>query len=396
LDDGQGVKTLQTYLLGQVLAALVMTVAVFTFVLVLVTVLKEVLPLLISSQVGFGLILKSVALSMPFAMIYSLPMGMLTATLLVFGRFSADQELTAVRASGVSLLSLASPILLLSLAFCTISALVNMELGPRARVAYTNIRDNLVLGLSKVQLPAGRYIKDFPGYVFYIGKNDRKGDMQDVLMYEIRDETNVVNAVQAQRARIDIDEANRMLNLTLYDVSGIGFEGESGFRVGSSASMKREVPLDAKKKGYNSPRVDDMTFIQLRQELRNLERMDFPISRHVPAAEQLKAMKQEWQRRRKDMVTPVIFHMHRQVAFSFACFGFTLVGIPLAIRMHRRETNVGIAIALGLVSLYYMFILVGQALDTRPEFAPYLVVWLPNFLFQSIGAVLLWRANRGI
>ena len=182
-------KTLHKYLIRQVLATLFLTVAVFTFVLLIGDALKEILPLLVTSHARIGTILEITGYLIPFIWVFALPMGFLTATLLVFGRFSADQELTAARASGISLLSLISPVLLLSIFFCGVSAWINMDLGPRSRVAGKDLIFKLRAELVNVALPEGRYISDFPGYIFYTKKNDR-GKLEDVTIYKFENETN--------------------------------------------------------------------------------------------------------------------------------------------------------------------------------------------------------------
>ncbi len=384
-------KTLQRYLTQQILASLLMTVVVFTFVLLLGNALKDVLPLLRSGQVGFGVVARAVGLLVPFVAVFALPMGTLAATLLIFGRFSADSEFTAARASGISLLSLVSPILLLSVFLCAISAVVNMQVGPRCRVAVTSILFRLRAELATSYLPEGKWIADFPGYILYVGKNN-SGDLRDVIALKLQNETNVQLTIHAARGKREVMMAERKMKVTLYEGTIMSMGGNQR-TVEAFEEWPVEFALGAREKA--TLKVDDMTFPQLRQQLADLEkRMKLRIPLERLTREQQMTWRKEWDQWRKDL-TVVEFHMHRQVAFSFACFGFTLLGIPLGLRVHRRETNIGIAIALLLVAVYYSFILVGQTLDTKPQYAPHLIVWLPNLLFQGVGAVLLWRANRG-
>lgn len=392
-------KTLHLYILRQVIATLLMTVVVFTFVLLLGNALKQILDLIIAGQVTVGVFTQAVGLLVPWIWAFALPMGMLTSTLLVFGRFSADQELTAVRASGISLISLVTPVLFLSLVMCGVSTLVNMEIAPRSRVAYKNLLLQLKVDLSSVVLPEGRPIKDFEknGYIFYVGKN-RNGQLQDVTVLLLPDKTNVTTTINAPRGQVLIDGTNQQLRIKLFDAQSVMLNGGNvqSMLLGQGDVEIGPIDLQPKAKQTEKPSISNMTFEQLRAELRDVEQHfnlapDASLSR-----EKLRELKAQIQKARDDFTTPIRVQLHRQLASSFACFGFTLLGIPLGIRVHRRETNVGFFIALILVMVYYGLLLVGAGLDTRPEFAPQIIVWVPNFLFQAIGAVLLWRANRGI
>ena len=193
---------------------------------------------------------------------------------------------------------------------------------------------------------------------------------------------------------MEIDTTNKQMILHLFDASSVTIG--SDVNISSGAESVYPLSLDNGKKKVFKPGVSDMTFWQLRDELAYLEKQLSLPPEAATNSIQMHAQLEKARKQRKDFTEPVRVEMNRQLAFSFACFGFTLVGIPLGIRVHRRETNIGVAIALGLVLVYYGFILTGESLSARPEFVPHLIVWLPNFIFQAVGAVLLWRANKGI
>ncbi|HXT42179.1 MAG TPA: LptF/LptG family permease [Candidatus Angelobacter sp.] len=387
-------KTLHLYLTRQVLATLAMTVAVFTFVLLLGNVLREILALLVNGQTTIGLVLQAVALLIPFVLVFALPMGMLTATLLVFGRFSADQELTAVRASGVSLVALITPVLLLSAGLSCVSALVNLQVAPQCRVAYKNLFYRIGLERSTSLIMEGRFMDDFPGYIVYVGKKSGT-NLYEVRIDGVDADGKMTNHIVAARATLVSDVGNNRAYLRLYNVYETDLVNWSG--VNSFEEISKTLTTKPLTQPAFSVSLSDMTFRQLWRKLSELEQLGVraaPIPRAT--VEQMREQKRQLEAIKADLTMPVRVQIHRQVAFSFACIGFTLVGIPLGIRAHRRETSVGVAMALILVLTYYSFIIVGQSLESRPELAPHLIVWLPNFIFQAVGAVLLWRANRGV
>jgi lipopolysaccharide export system permease protein len=405
-------KTLHKYITGQVLASLLLTVGVFAFVVLLLNVLHDVLPLLLGGHVPVWLVAKAVGLLLPFACVYALPMGFITATLLVFGRFSADQELTAMRASGLSLLTLITPVLILSLLCCGLSAWFNMQLGPQARAAFLNLKYDLLHEGANALIPEGQlkhFTYDGKNYQMIVAKN-RDGDLEDVNLYQMQNETNWEVLVHAPHGRLESSHGTNpnvvQVLIRLTDVRILRGQTIAAFQSFNIPYAVTNEPV--------KPKISDMTFGQLRQELRDLERNNLtPVKLSPPAAlaeqqhtnltaktnaspAEIAALVREAEKIRGQQIGEARVAMHREIAFSFACFGFTLVGIPLGIRVHRRETNIGIALALGLVVVYYGFTMLGVSLAARPEFYPHLILWLPNFIFQIVGAVLLWRANRGI
>src|SRR2546423_1693094 len=204
----------------EILATLLMTVAVFTVVLLLGNVLKEILTMLVNRQTTFLMAAHAIGLLIPFVLVFALPMGMLTAALLFFGRFSADQELTAVRASGVSLVALITPIFLLSFALSGVCAIINLEVAPQCRVAYKRL---LALGITRLgaSLPEKTVIKDFRGLIVYAEKVNGT-NMSDIRIYQLGAQ-NVESYVRASSGTVQADPSDpNVVHVRLFDAWRVG------------------------------------------------------------------------------------------------------------------------------------------------------------------------------
>ena len=224
----------------------------------------------------------------------------------------------------------------------------------------------------------------------------KDGTMSDVIVTE--DDTNGILKVWAHgshRRHSNLDRPHQVILINLHETHEERRE-ESGHWVPgmTGGDVSFSIPTENAAKSELLTPLSDMTLTQLLRRKAQVEREIAiePLSGQKSNEELRRTQRELRENVAGRTITPVLVYLHREVAFSFACVGFTLIGIPLGVRGHRRETSVGIAIALALMLLYYSFIVLALAWSSHPERGPQYIVWLPNFIFQAAGAVLLWRA----
>ena len=86
--------------------------------------------------------------------------------------------------------------------------------------------------------------------------------------------------------------------------------------------------------------------------------------------------------------------MNKRFSFPFSCIAFALIGVPLGITTHRRETSVGFATGLIVAIVYFLFIIIADTMRANPKIHPELLVWFPNVLFIALGGWLFYRLSK--
>ena len=86
--------------------------------------------------------------------------------------------------------------------------------------------------------------------------------------------------------------------------------------------------------------------------------------------------------------------INKRFSFPLACVAFAMIGVPLGVTAHRRETSIGFAMGLIVAVTYFLFVIVGDAMRGDPKVHPELLVWFPNVLFVVLGAFLFRRLAR--
>lgn len=207
---------LHRHVLREVLVSTGLALGLFVFVLLLGNALRDIAELVAAGKLSAIVFLKLMGLLIPYVTAYALPLGVLTGTLMAIGRLSSQQEITAMKASGLSLYQIAAPVFLISFIGMVSAVVVNLHYAPQSRVAYKQLMGNAVSENPVGFIEERRFIDEFPGYVIYLGGQDGSL-MKDFWIWELDDAQRVKLFLRAKEGEVNYDEVNRVLVLTLRD-----------------------------------------------------------------------------------------------------------------------------------------------------------------------------------
>jgi lipopolysaccharide export system permease protein len=360
-------RTLNQYIGRSFTSSFFLTVLVLTFVMSMGSLFR------ITDMLAHGVSIASIAQfflwSMPALLIFTIPISVLTAVLLVFGRLSHEGELTAMRACGVSLWQTSQRPLLYALLLAAICLVLNFEVAPRIeqrqRALMDGMRSDIVLSL----LEEGQFKQMAPGFSIYIWRKKGPNLQQVVIIDQSGGKT---RRIEARTGTVGVTPDRQYFQLDLRDVR------ISPFIDGRSASGFCEqwpVRIPVKGKGGNAkPTPSSLTSSALVGEL---FRLNPATGANPDLLEHLRTC----------------VEVNKRMVMALGCLAFVFLGVPLGIRNPRRESSISVGISLFLAFLFYLFIIVAQTLGRRPELFPHLFVWFPIPVSIILGTWLIRRMN---
>jgi LPS export ABC transporter permease LptF len=372
------VRLLDRYIGRQLLVTALFAIVVLSVVLVLGNIFKKLLDLLVNQNAPASLILSFIAYVLPFSLTFTIPWGFLTSVLLVFGRMSAENELTALRANGVSISRACVPVWGLAAVFTAICLWINMDVAPRAQQQMKNALFNIATSNPLAMFGTDKVIEDFPGHVIYVEKSS--GDvLSNLLVYKIDEDTKALTSVMfAREGQLELG---------------------TGMVKNSKGEIEHEKQLILKLRDGRYEQRDDNHPDELSRLRNGIVVAEGSVSISLKALYEKKqkaggvssmALGELLATEKSEKTIEI----NKRLSNALATLAFALLAVPLAITAQRKETSVGFAISLAIGLVYYLFFFLTDMARNRPHLHPELLVWVPNIVFFTIGAIRFAKLSR--
>ncbi len=179
-------KLIDRFVSRELIVSLLFAIFVLSLVLVVGNIFRKLLPLLVNHDVPVEYLVSFIAYVLPFSLIFTIPWGLLTAILLVFGRLSADNELIALRSNGVSVPRICFSLVVIALVCTTISLWLNVQVAPAAQEKLRSNLYDLATRNPMALFGSDQVIDEFPGRKIYVGKKDGN-KLENITVLEMND-----------------------------------------------------------------------------------------------------------------------------------------------------------------------------------------------------------------
>ena len=410
-------KTINKYLLRELIGPFFLGLLIFTFVLLMQQVL-DLIELVINKGVKLRLVLELVLYIMPSFLVLTIPMAVLVAALTAFGRLSTDSEVTAMKASGVSLYSLFVPVLIFSVSATCLTFFLYAVALPWGNHQFRVTLYELARTKASIGLKEHVFNSTFPNLTIYVDElSDRDESFEGIMISDSRD-PNSPQTIFARKGRLISDEKALRVILRLEDGASHPKKITNPLKYQVASFPVLDILLSFDKPGENQTlnlnRTDrDMTISQLAQQYVLFKKLDRQQGAKGPGSsipEELEPL--SWWEAAVGIwkilpqlawdscffpgrsSSPYLVEIHKRFSIPFACIVFGLIGTPLGIQSRRAGKSGGFAISVVLLLIYYIFITAGESLGDDGSLPVILAVWTPNILLGTTGLLLLIRAAR--
>lgn len=440
------------YIIREHIGPFLFAMSVLMLVFLLNLVFRE-LGRILSRGLGFGLILEFFFLNMAWMIALAVPMAVLVATLMAFGRLSGDSEIIAMKASGVSVISIITPVLFMAVLLNFTLIWFNNNVLPDFNHRTRLLGNDIARKRPTISLEPGVLFRDLSDYTILVHDLKETQDTSYVKNIQIEDYShpNSAKTVWAKRGKITLDEQSGRLFIFLYDgsIHELDIQNYEEYHTIDFVKnvMTIEVPNMVLKRSDSQYRGDreksaammrsevDTNLVKIEEHKQKIKEFtDAHFAKYLPSEELVKELyadqmnvdkpidiyleRQKYagrtsmnqiikeHRQLKQRLTGEInvikqfergnyvlmVEVHKKYSIPFACIVFVLVGAPLGIMARKGNMAVAGGISFGFFLLYWISLIGGEELADNQFITPLMAMWLANLVVGAGGIYLVFHS----
>lgn len=366
-------RRIDRYLLSEIAAPLWLGCVAYTSIL-LAQRFFSLAELIIRRGVPAATVGELLLYSLPNIVVLTLPMAFLLGVLLGVGRLGADGELTALRASGVSLWQLLRPVLLLGSVLALLNVFLMLHALPLGNQAYSRLLVELVERSAGRQIEPRAFFNEFQGKVLWVFERDPAGAWSGVFLSDSV-ASDVTRTLVARSGRLHVEPASGRTLLELED------------------AVEHVYDLSRPEAYQISSHRRSLTVVRDRIAARERHRWETRKGVRAMTLEENLAAAQDTSLPEELRILARI-EAHKKFSIPAAVVVFALLALPLGFSNRRGSKGSGFALSIGVVTAYHLLLTQGEEAARVGRLSPALAMWLPNLLGLVLGLWLVHTRNR--